>query len=486
MGRKSELFCSRGGKMLLTVYAAVLLWRIDCVVESTKVIKSNMRHQTTSPVTKVGPTASLRDAEPDFIGPIENVTVALGREAVLTCSVSDLGDYKVAWIRADDQTILTLHTRLVTHSSRYAVTNDSPRSWQLHIRPLKVEDRGCYMCQINTSTMKKQIGCVDVLVPPNIVDEGTSGDLISREGQDVSLSCRAEGRPLPRILWRREDGANIQLRNEAGELRKVDMFMGPSLNLSKVERRQMGAYLCIASNDVPPSVSKRIMLSVTFPPSTLVATKVIGVPTGSQARLECFVEAYPQAIHYWLKSGEEMILSGGKHEISEERLSSYQLRTILVVSQFDPEDVGTYTCVATNTMGKAEGTLRLYEIKITTTTTTTTTTSTTTTTTTTTPAPTTTEPPPRFVVPLQPAEQKFYTPDVTTYDTMQNVIEQSVLDNNWLPTAESAATSRYQAFSLPTLALISVLPYLKYIIFSSFNVFVLISRNFQIVTKGAR
>lgn len=54
-----------------------------------------MRHQTTSPLSRVGPTVSLRDAEPDFLGPIENVTVALGREAVLTCSVSDIGDYKV-------------------------------------------------------------------------------------------------------------------------------------------------------------------------------------------------------------------------------------------------------------------------------------------------------------------------------------------------------------------------------------------------------
>lgn len=55
-----------------------------------------MRYQTTSPLGKVGPTASLRDAEPNFVGPIENVTVALGREAVLTCSVSDIGDYKVS------------------------------------------------------------------------------------------------------------------------------------------------------------------------------------------------------------------------------------------------------------------------------------------------------------------------------------------------------------------------------------------------------
>lgn len=57
-------------------------------------------------------------------------------------------------------------------------------------------------------------------VPPNIVDEGTSGDIVATEGEDISLSCKADGRPLPRILWRREGGANIQLRNEAGQLDK--------------------------------------------------------------------------------------------------------------------------------------------------------------------------------------------------------------------------------------------------------------------------
>lgn len=37
---------------------------------------------------------------------------------------------------------------------------------------------------------------------------------------------------------------------------------GPILNITRVTRQQMGPYLCIASNGVPPSVSKRISLVV--------------------------------------------------------------------------------------------------------------------------------------------------------------------------------------------------------------------------------
>lgn len=37
---------------------------------------------------------------------------------------------------------------------------------------------------------------------------------------------------------------------------------GEMLTLSKVTRSEMGAYLCIAANGVPPSVSKRMMLHV--------------------------------------------------------------------------------------------------------------------------------------------------------------------------------------------------------------------------------
>lgn len=41
-------------------------------------------------------TALPSDPVPDFKEPIQNVTVAVGREAILSCSVTELGHYRVS------------------------------------------------------------------------------------------------------------------------------------------------------------------------------------------------------------------------------------------------------------------------------------------------------------------------------------------------------------------------------------------------------
>lgn len=42
----------------------------------------------------------------------------------------------------------------------------------------------------------------------------------------------------------------------------VSEWAEPTLELHRISRLDMGAYLCIATNSVPPSVSKRIKVSV--------------------------------------------------------------------------------------------------------------------------------------------------------------------------------------------------------------------------------
>lgn len=82
------------------------------------------------------------------------------------------------------------------------------------------------------------------------------------EGSSAKLVCKARGYPQPKITWRREDGGTIVTRGVGGKVERFHAVEGEVLILTKVTRSEMGAYLCIAANGVPPSVSKRMMLHV--------------------------------------------------------------------------------------------------------------------------------------------------------------------------------------------------------------------------------
>ena len=108
---------------------------------------------------------------------------------------------------------------------------------------------------------------------------------------------------------------------------------GPILKLWKVSRMDMGAYMCIARNGVPPAVSKRIELGIdckisccvlhyylTFlvSPMIWVPAQLVGAYHGDMVTLTCFVEAHPASLNYWEKDGV-MIHANDHYDYSQER-----------------------------------------------------------------------------------------------------------------------------------------------------------------------
>ncbi|XP_052863912.1 opioid-binding protein/cell adhesion molecule homolog [Anopheles cruzii] len=295
--------------------------------------------------------------DPKFSSPIANVTAAVGREATLTCVVHDLGAYKVAWLRVDTQTILTIQNHVITKNKRIGIIYTEKKTWQLRIKDIRETDRGWYMCQINTDPMKSQMGYLDVVVPPDILDYPTSTDMVVREGSNVTLRCAAVGSPAPTIVWRREAGENISLQD--GE--QVSSVEGATFTIPKVNRLHMGAYLCIASNGVPPSVSKRVMLIVHFPPMIWVPNQLVGAIEGQRMTLECHSEAYPKSINYWTREKGDIVPQGGKYEpvLIDNAYKVVMKLSIKVVSQ---ADFGAYKCIAKNSLGETDGTIKLYKL----------------------------------------------------------------------------------------------------------------------------
>ncbi|XP_068623368.1 neurotrimin-like isoform X2 [Battus philenor] len=293
---------------------------------------------------------------PRFTEPIPNVTVRVGRDALLACVVDNLRGFKVAWVRMDTQTILSIHHNIITQNPRISLSYNDHRSWYLHIKNVQEVDRGWYMCQVNTDPMRSRKGYLHVVVPPSIIDNMTSVDTVVREGNNVTLVCRASGYPEPYVMWRREDGQDFNYNGQS-----VAAVDGETLTISKVSRLHMGAYLCIASNEVPPSISKRIMLMVQFPPMLSIPNQLEGAYIGQDVTLECHTEAYPSSINYWTTDRGDMIISGGKYEAFPVD-SGYNKFMMLKIRNITKEDFGFYKCIAKNSLGETDGIIKLDEI----------------------------------------------------------------------------------------------------------------------------
>nr|XP_032296382.1 neurotrimin isoform X4 [Drosophila virilis] len=301
--------------------------------------------------------------EPDFVIPLENVTVAQGRDATFTCVVNNLGGHRVAWIKADAKAILAIHEHVITNNDRLSVTHNDYNTWTLNIRGVKMEDAGKYMCQVNTDPMKMQTATLEVVIPPDIINEETSGDMMVPEGGSAKLVCRARGHPKPKITWRREDGREIIARNGVHQKTKAILVEGEMLTLSKVTRSEMGAYMCIASNGVPPTVSKRMKLQVHFHPLVQVPNQLVGAPVLTDVTLICNVEASPKAINYWQRENGEMIIAGDRYALTEKENNMYAIEMILHIRRLQSTDFGGYKCISKNSIGDTEGTIRLYEME---------------------------------------------------------------------------------------------------------------------------
>ncbi|XP_053616824.1 lachesin-like [Plodia interpunctella] len=299
---------------------------------------------------------------PEFGEPITNLTVPIGRDATFECIVVNLGNYRVGWVKADTKAIQAIHEHVITHNHRVTVSHSDHSTWYLHIKNVQEEDRGQYMCQINTDPMKSQMGYLDVVIPPDFIPEETSGDTMVPEGGTARVSCRARGVPSPRVMWKREDGQEIVVRDNTGAKSKVLTYQGEVLKLSKISRSEMGTYLCIASNGVPPTVSKRIHISVHFHPVIQVPNQLVGAPLGTDVTLECYVESSPKSINYWVKDPGELIIPSEHHEMTVRQKSVFEAEMTMTIKNIRREDLGSYICVAKNSLGDVESKIRLYEI----------------------------------------------------------------------------------------------------------------------------
>lgn len=106
-----------------------------------------------------------------------------------------------------------------------------------------------------------------MVIPPEISDKHSTEDMSVAEGGSAKFICSATGHPAPTITWQKipktfEEKAKIRQIDHDGKDLLRRTVQGEVLELERVVRQDMGIYLCIAKNNVPPAVSKNFKLTV--------------------------------------------------------------------------------------------------------------------------------------------------------------------------------------------------------------------------------
>jgi hypothetical protein len=55
-----------------------------------------------------------------------------------------------------------------------------------------------------------------------------------------------------------------------------------------------------------------------------------------------------------------MIVSSSKYIVQEHSKSLYEMKMTVIVKKFEKEDIGSYRCIAKNSLGEVDSSIRLY------------------------------------------------------------------------------------------------------------------------------
>lgn len=299
------------------------------------------------------------DAEYRIVGQGQIHKVTVGSSLHLDCPVSQLSDRPgqvMLWKKG--HRVLTAGNMKVRRDPRIQLVNTD-----LEIKNIGVHDGGLYRCEVEVDANQPLavVHTVEILVPPSVQPEPTNGEITVRSGASVNLECRANGNPSPTVSWSREEVDPLTSQVKQRSLNSLKHSLtnnGMVLTLHAITRAASGLYSCNASNGVGAAARAHIKLHVLFPPHVRAVQPVVEGGAGYEARLTCVVHSSPTAEVVWHKNS--MSLENVRLDTRRGYSSSRDNRKHhLNVHRVGEEDFANYSCLASNSLGKAKAHIQL-------------------------------------------------------------------------------------------------------------------------------
>lgn len=308
--------------------------------------------------------AAAAPATPVISDITKDMVAAVGEDVEFNCTVQNVGRMSVSWAKSDSESgagsvVLSMRSILSLSDPRYTIveTKDDKTdtaTYTFKITKIESDDMGSYECQVILTATDKITKKLNLAIkhPAIISEEHTPKSMVVTEGQNLEITCHADGFPAPTFSWEREDKAIMPAGGH--------MLAGPTLRIKEAHRLDRGGYYCIANNGVGQPDRRLIRVEVEFRPQIAVQRPKIAQSLNHAAEMECIVQAYPAPAVFWYRNGSKL-QSDSRYEISNTASSHETTTSVLRVASINELDFGDYYCNATNKLGHADARLHLFQ-----------------------------------------------------------------------------------------------------------------------------
>uniref|UniRef100_A0A8C2ELN3 Neural cell adhesion molecule L1 n=1 Tax=Cyprinus carpio TaxID=7962 RepID=A0A8C2ELN3_CYPCA len=282
---------------------------------------------------------NVPETQPTFLSPkglSSSKIVLRGEQLLLECIAAGVPSPNIDWIKKGAD----------LPSKKVKIENFNKT---LRLLNVSEEDSGDYVCMASNKigSIRHSVE-VQVKAAPYWLDKPTN--LVLAPDENGRLVCRARGNPKPTIEWLM-NGEPIEslLPNPNRQV------LGDTILFHSVQIGSSAVYQCNASNEHGYLLANAFVNILDMAPRMLgPKNQLIKVIENNRTFLDCpfFGSPFPQL--RWFKNGLGSGLDGGQYKL--------YINGTLEIKQARPEDQGTYTCVASNILGKMENQVRL-EVK---------------------------------------------------------------------------------------------------------------------------
>ncbi|XP_012135157.1 neurotrimin [Megachile rotundata] len=288
------------------------------------------------------------EVPPQIMSRPESIRVRNGSTIWLPCNTKNADNYTVTWQKGDEflyydsNPMTSDKNRIVRLSNNTlviynATTNDTSNDYKctiLHTHPVTIR----HQVLVESGRMPAP----QPHRPPIRVTPGRKVEVTA--GENITLGCETRIQPTPVMRWYHES-----------ERVPNDLITDSNhITITNISRQNGGHYQCLADNGSNDPPVESINVVVNYIPEIETKGKWVHTGLGVESKLACIVHAHPHAKVTWLKDQKEVMQKKGSIEMTKNKNSH-----VLNIFHTEKEDLGDYTCVAENALGRSQKTISL-------------------------------------------------------------------------------------------------------------------------------